>query len=221
MSKHQGPESYLPAAVKTPLFAGLTEPEAAELLARDGIAVSRYEKGETIYAPDAFLKSIGFLTAGRASVTKPGGSGEMLMSILHPGELFGAATLFAEQGAYVARITALAATWAVLIQEDVFRDMMRTDFRVAENYMAYLTGRIRFLSGRIDGFAQDGAEDRLLLYLRRNAAEGVYRPEQGMRALSDALCMGRTTLYRALDALTQTGMIRRDGKTITLFKEER
>ena len=142
------------------------------------------------------------------------------MSILHAGELFGAATLFARSGAYVARITALTSTWAVLIPEEALKGMMREDFRIAENYMAYLTARIRFLSGRIDGFAQDGAEDRLLLYLRRNATARVYAPEKGMRALSDALCMGRTTLYRALDSLAQAGIIRREGKSIVLLKEE-
>ena len=98
MSRSKNPESFLSVALETPLFTGLTEAEVKELLGRDGVSVSHYEKGAILYAPETFSKSVGFLTVGRASVTKAGGSGDMLMSILHAGELFGAATLFALRG---------------------------------------------------------------------------------------------------------------------------
>lgn len=220
MSRSKNPEAYPAVAVATPLFHGLTQAEAKAMLGKSGITVSHFEKGETIYAPDAYVRSIGFLTAGRASVMKAGGEAGMLMSVLHSGELFGAATLFAGADAYVASIRALESTWAVMIPEPVLLYMMREDFRIAENYMAYLTQRIRFLSGRIDGFAQDGSADRLLIYIKKNAQDGVFIPEGGMRALSDALCIGRTTLYRGLDSLSQKGLIRREGKAIVLLKED-
>lgn len=41
-----------------------------------------------------------------------------------------------------------------------------------------------------------------------------------MTALAEALCVGRATLYRALDALEGEGRIRRDQRTIVLYPKE-
>ena len=51
-------------------------------------------------------------------------------------------------------------TWVLLISEEALRSMMQMDFRVTENYLRYLTARIRFLSGRLDGFLPQSVETR-------------------------------------------------------------
>lgn len=142
----------------------------------------------------------------------------MLMSVLHAGELFGAASLFGAGKIYVATIRALESTWAVMISESAVKAMMRENTQIAENYMSYLTARIRFLSARIDGFAQGNVEDRVLLYIQRCAVNGIYTPEYSISALSDALCISRTTLYRSLDKLERSGHLVKDGKIIRLCK---
>lgn len=41
-----------------------------------------------------------------------------------------------------------------------------------------------------------------------------------MSELSRLLGIGRTTIYRELEELTSSGLIKKDGKTFTILKEE-
>lgn len=206
---------------QTALFAGLTEAQLRPLLERPGVSVASFRRGETIYAPAQFSRSLGVLLSGSATVEKRGGANKMLMSVLRAGDLFGAASLFAPADApYVVSIRAAAAVRALLIGEAALIALLREDFRLAENYMRYLTGRIRFLNRRIEGFVRPSVEERLLLFLESNAQGGVCTLPFGMTALAQALCAGRATLYRALDALKAAGRIRREGRTIVLYQKE-
>ena len=98
--------------------------------------------------------------------------------------------------------------------------MMQRDGRITENYLRYLTDRIRYLSDRIDAFAEGSVEERVMHYLITNAQDGVFSKNLSLSSLAEALAISRTTLYRALDALTAAGRIRRDQKTIYITKEE-
>lgn len=217
MSRSMKPETYAEAALTTPLFAGLSAHEAAALLDADGVRVRHYAAGERIYSPTGFSRCLGFLAAGSARVVKTapdGAQGGMPMSVLHAGELFGAAALFTGEPCYVADIHAQVSTWAVLIEQAALEGMMRADFRVASNYLTYLTARIRFLSARLDGFVPPTVEERVLSYVRANAVDGIYRPEGGLAAMADALRIGRATLYRAFDALVMQGRLTKRGRTL-------
>lgn len=220
MSRSRNPQTYAEQAVHTPLFCGLSLPDAAALLNTEGVTVQNFVNGALIYSATGFSRCVGFLLTGGAKVMKGDGDERMLMSVLHAGDLFGAATVFSRSERYVADIRAQGSTWAVMISEDALRAIMQKDFRVAENYIAYLTARIRFLSARIDGFVQPTAEERVYLRIRSQATDGVYRPEGGLRAIGDALCISRTTLYRAFDALERDGKIVKDGRTIRLIQKE-
>lgn len=48
---------------------------------------------------------------------------------------------------------------------------MREDFRIAENYIRFLSGRIRFLNERIAGFTEDSAERRVADYFFQHRRE--------------------------------------------------
>lgn len=222
MSRSRNPETYAAEIVRTPLFQGLTEEETVRLMRtgenadEKGVSVLYAKKGELIYSPTGFQKCIGVLLSGSASVTKQEHDSSMLMSILSQGDVFGAATLYTEDDVYVAYIRALESTWCLMLSEEAFRRMMEEDFRIAENYMRYLTKRIRFLSGRIDGFIRPTPADRVYAYMAKNAEDGVFTPKQSIKAIGDALCISRATLYRALDELEQTEQIQRDGKLFRL-----
>lgn len=221
MSRSKLPEAYLASARGACLFTGLCDSAVVEALRTEGVYVAHFVKGAVIYRPDGFDRSAGFLVSGEAAVTKGGGESRMLMSVLHAGELFGAATLFMPEGSpYVSTITAKASCWAVMLPEAALLTMMRRDFRIAENYMAYLTARIRFLSGRIENFTEPTAEERVLRFFQKNAVDGVFAPKVSVSAVAEALCIGRTSLYRALDALEKKGFIKKDGRVFRLSEGE-
>lgn len=220
MSRSKNPAAYRDIAGATFLFSGVPGDEVETLLAIPGIAVEHFGAGEAIRSRLDPVGSLGILCYGSATVEKKGASGKILMSVLIAGDLFGAAAMFGEHETYVADITATKSAWVVTIPEEALKRMMRQDFRITENYLRYLTARIRFLSDRIDGFAEGSVEERVMHYIEKNAVDGVFCPSYPLSKLADALAVSRATLYRALDALIAEGRIAKDQKRITLLKEE-
>lgn len=87
------------------LFEGI-EPEKSEQLLKEKAQCRTFQKGECIYTPEHFEKSLGILIKGRAVVEKEGG---VLLNELSSGCCFGAAALFTEQERYVTTVWAKTA----------------------------------------------------------------------------------------------------------------
>lgn len=220
MAKSKKPSAYLNIVSQCSLFQGIARDELSALLERDGVMVGHFTRGDTIYEPQGFSRSLGIILSGSASVHKKQGDASMLMSMLVETDLFGAAMLFSDEEDYVATIVAEQSTWALLIPEACFRDMMRENHALAENYMRYLTARIRFLSSRIDGFVRPGCEERVLRFLRQRAEGGAVPDRLSMSAMAEALCISRASLYRVLDSLEERNIICRNGRQIELVEGE-
>jgi CRP-like cAMP-binding protein len=220
MSRSLHPTAYAQHVTGTFLFAGIPEEEIGALLGVSGVRVEHYEKDQIIFDRDQEERALAIILFGSCAVTKEGDGGKMPMSILHRADLFGAASLFHREPDYVARVSAVESTWILLIPEQALLGMMRRDFRVTENYLSYLTARIRFLSRRLDGFLPQSVEERVLNHIQSRARNGSYESEWSVSALADALCVSRSTLYRAMDKLVSEGKIERNGRTFRLPKGE-
>ena len=220
MSRSLQPTAYIALAQKTFLFAGIPEEEIASLLGFSGVRVEHYEKDQVIFDRADTERALGIILYGTCVVTKESENGKMPMSVLRQTDLFGAASLFHDEEAYVARVMAQESTWVLLISEEALRSMMQMDFRVTENYLRYLTARIRFLSGRLDGFLPQSVEERVLNHIKTRAEDGLYESEWNVTQLADALRISRTTLYRAMDKLVSNGKIERCGRAFRLTKGE-
>ena len=190
------------------------------LLGTNGVRVEHFEKDQVIFDRTDTERALGIILYGTCAVTKESENGKMPMSVLRQTDLFGAASLFHEEEAYVARVMANESTWVLLIQEDALRIMMQRDFRVTENYLRYLTARIRFLSARLDGFLPQSVEERVFNHIKTHAENGLYESEWSVSSLAEALRIGRTTLYRAMDKLVSDGKIERNGRAFRLPKGE-
>ena len=220
MSRSIHPTAYAKLAASTFLFAGIPEEEIFSLLDSRGVRVEHFEKDQVIFDRTDNVRALGIILYGSCAVTKEGVNGKMPMSVLHQTDLFGAASLFHDEEAYVARVEAIESTWVLLISQETLCAMMKSDFRVTENYLRYLTARIRFLSGRLDGFLPQSVEERVLNYIKSRAENGLYESEWSVSLLADALRISRTTLYRAMDKLVSDGKIERHGRAFRLSKGE-
>lgn len=202
---------------QTPLFAGLDEAivrRAAELA-----HVRAYAPGETVFTEGGAARGLGILLEGRAQVHKAAGGSRVLMSVLEPPAMTGASCLFLPDASAVTEVLAIKACKLAVFEEAVLRSIMRESFELAENYMRCLTGRIRFLTGRIESIATPGAAEKLMNHLALNAREGKLTLPLGYTALADALCVSRATLYRVLDVLEAEGRLHRNGKTIYITED--
>lgn len=191
-----------------PLLRGVS-PERLHQTAGAGSRVA-YPAGETVYCPDHFLRSLGVVLSGQLQVTK----GTLSVSRLEPGDLFGAAALYSDAPEFATTITARRPSRCLLLSQQVVDDLLAEDALVRNNYLRYLTGRIRFLSTRLQSLSQHGVEGKLARYLLTNQrGQALVCPAT---ELAGRLGVSRASLYRAFQALEDAGLILRHGPSIEI-----
>lgn len=195
---------------RTPLLRGVSAKLLLQIVSSEGAGLSRFSAGQTVYSPQHFRRCLGLLLSGQLQVTK----GALTVSLLEPGELFGAAALYSDAPEYATTITAKKAGRCLLLEQGLVDRLLAEDPLVRENYLRYLTGRIRFLSGRLQSLAQSGAEGKLARYLLANGQSG--QVVCSATDLAQRLGISRASLYRAFEALEKSGLIVRNGKTISI-----
>ena len=200
----------LDALTRCPLLQKVTPEEIQPLLDHPETSLLAFHSDEVVYSPHHFRHCLGILLSGQLTVTK----GELSVSTLQPGDLFGAAALYSDDPEFVTTITAKRPGRCLLLSQQRVDQLLAQDPRIRETYLRYLTSRIRFLSGRLQSLAQTGVEGKLARYLLANAQEGQLTCSA--TDLAKRLGIGRASLYRAFESLEQSGLITRQGKTICI-----
>lgn len=197
--------------LQCPLFAGLPPGDCARLF--DAVALRAFSKGEQIYKK----QNLCFLLRGSARVLSMDGC--TVLRRMQAGDFFGAANLFSTDSA-IGNILACTPGIAADLSEAQLRRLLRDIPQLAENYIAFLSGRIRFLNDKIYSLTGKSAEDRLLRALQSHAdADGRILLPFPMGELANRLHIGRSSLYRAIDRLIAANQIERKNH-ILYFKGE-
>ena len=158
--------------------------------------------------PRHFQRSLGVVLEGRIQVNK----GPLIMSVLGPGELFGAAALFNDRPDYATTLTARTPCRVLLLPQELVEELMGRFPEVCRSYVAYLSERIRFLSGKIDALTAGSAERKVAQYLLSRLDGEWAELDCSATGLAQRLGVSRASLYRALDALEARGAVHRAGK---------
>lgn len=177
-------------------------------------SVISVERGRIAYDRTTFQRSLGILLEGVLQVRKDA----LLLSTLREGEVFGAAALFHDGEDYPTTLTAMTDCRLLLIPQESIRCLLVESGPFAENYVTYLSGRIRFLSGRLDAVSADRGESKLARYLLAVGRESI---TQNATQLCQRIGVGRATLYRAFELLEADGAICREGKTIRVLDPQK
>lgn len=195
---------------RCPLLRGGSEELLERVLSSPGAELAEYAPGAVVYSPTDFRRCLGVVLGGTLQVHK----GALAVSELEAGALFGAAALYSDAPEYATTITVRRTARCLLLEQDLVDRLLAEVPTVRENYLRYLTGRIRFLSGRLQSLAQAGAEGKLVQYLLANGGSGVLTCSA--TELASRLGISRASLYRAFATLEDGGLIHRTGKTIQI-----
>ena len=90
------------------------------------------------------------ILSGQVQVT----NGSLSVSLLRAGELFGAAALYNDAPEFAAVLTAQSPCRVLFLPQETLDRLLGEEPLLRRNYLQYLTGRIRFLSGRLRSVAQ-------------------------------------------------------------------
>lgn len=200
--------------------------ELIELLLENS-QIEAYKKNEMIFGSACPLGSLCVLLEGSAVVLKSeNGMPHVLMNRLTVGSVFGMVTLFSDSAFLMTEIHALSKCTVLKIPEPLLREAFQRKYEVCEDYIRFLTQRIRFLHTKIDAFASGSVERKLFAFFRNH-----WEPAQnGARSLTlslsctqlaEVLNISRASLYRVMAQLEENGTIVRQGKAFLIPMPEK
>lgn len=204
---------------KSELLTGLKREELIEFLSGDDVIMGDYQRGEDIFDRTRFLRSIAFILSGTATVYIPSASGqEMPMRKLNKGNFFGVATLFTEQKDYVSRIVAMTDIKVIFIGQETVEKMIRKEPAFSMGLIKFLSDRIRFLNTKISLLSNSNSMDSFVEYLVNMSLQSgnTFSVGSSYTLLAKSLNISRSSLYRNIEDLEEKGLIRREGKNITV-----
>lgn len=193
------------------LFRDVDEFLVEQMLSDSRCVVVTYEKSDVIYEKQKYSKSLGVILSGRIRAEK---ENHFLLSTLEAGDCFGAAAMFHSGEEYINRLVAMSHCQVFFIPQEVLQWIMRRDYRIAENYISYLSQRILFLNRKLEILSASSADERLAQYLILHGDIN-----NSMTELSKQLNLGRASLYRAIDSLEKKGFIRQNNKQILILNQ--
>ena len=193
------------------LLGACSLPALLEILTSSKATYDHFPAGAVVYDPNHFKRCLGVVLEGELQVTK----GELSVSVLQPGDLFGAAALYSDAAEFATTITAKKDSRCLLLPQQLVDQLIARDAGFRERYLRYLTGRIHFLSSRMDSLSQHGAESKLVRYLLSNM-DREHTLTCSATDLARRLGLSRASLYRAFESLEDHHFIVRTGKTISI-----
>ncbi|MGN1195160.1 MAG: Crp/Fnr family transcriptional regulator [Acutalibacteraceae bacterium] len=201
------------------IFSSADEALLRNALTDSDIEKISYKKGEIIYSSEVFHDCIGIIISGKASVSKK--DGDVIVNRLSDGDIFGAAALFLSREYFINVITAMVKTQVIYVGKAAIRQLMQLDSGFSLGFIRYLSERIFFLNKRIVSFTGGTAESRVARFLLSSLGDyKVFEIDRPMSQLAVSLDIGRASLYRAFDKLTESGAIEKNGKLIRLVNKE-
>ncbi|MBO4218964.1 MAG: Crp/Fnr family transcriptional regulator [Erysipelotrichaceae bacterium] len=205
------------------LFENIDRKTVESILRDERVVCQQYAKGETVFKPEQYSKSLAYILKGTASISMlTADRDEFPMRRIEEGSFFGVAALFNQETRYVTEIRAAKNLKIIFFKESLVEQSIRENEEFAMNYVRFLGSRIRFLNRKISLLANSSSENSLIGYLTNAASRfgETFRLEVSYTQLARNLNMGRSSLYRALDDLENRGIITRQGRNITLLNQE-
>ena len=178
------------------------------------------KKGEKVMTTDSFSRCLVLIISGKAAVSKTGLDGKRtIINSLSAGDVFGMATLFYEKDEYPSDITAESDLRLAVLKKETVENIFADNPDFAKAYVTLLSEKIHFLNKKLAAFSEGDIAEKLLHWILV-AADGKKEFEIpcSLSKLSAMLNVGRASLYRAFDTLSERGEIVKDGKKIVILK---
>ena len=197
------------------LFSGVSEATVRALVESEGTRLRELAKGETLCRRDGVNDDLIIILSGKAEARK----GSVSMRTLAAGDVTGVSTLFGGE-VMDTDVIALTKLNALLIDRDAVLAAVRGDAVLAENYIRFLSARIRFLNGVISRCTGADSAGKLARYLASIAAAKGDTFALNVSKAAAELSLGRATVYRALDFLESAGCVSKNGRAVTVNAEK-
>ncbi len=203
------------------LFTGVDFSEMdRELQIVENALVGEYREGDLILSSDRHTEALCILDMGNIRITSNTGERETVLRYAGCGEIFGAATIFSDID-HSTKVYAESDARIIFLKKDLICKLIEKSSTVAMNYITFLSDKISFLNRKVASYTAASAEIKLAMFLAGNSdPDGNVECKKSMSSLADQLGIGRASLYRAIDALAETDLVKYNGKCFTILDRE-
>lgn len=216
-------QTDISALRKCRLFTNCSDEAVNELLGSKKYEIRTYLKGEKVFSPASFEKSIAVILKGSADVLKHTEKGTLYMNTLSAGNIFGMSVIFYEGDSFPTTVLAKENSRILLITKEQLTELFTAYPLMLTNYLEILSSKIHFLNKKIERLNSADAKTALKNYLtelsdKNNSSEFIL--PVSYQKLSSMLSIGRTSVYRAFDELICEGFIEKNGKVIIITERK-
>lgn len=178
-----------------------------------------FTRGQTVFDPRADIQKIGFVVSGECEVVRVTHDGaEYPMNLLRPYDSFGVLSLFSERVALPSIVRTRKKSEILFIKRSDVMYLIRESREIALNFITFLSGRVVFLSEKVATLSCDSAEEKVASYLFVEYKKvGNVSFTFNCKQASEKLRLSRASIYRALDALSERGIVHYEDKQITII----
>lgn len=198
------------------IFSSLDEKIILKICRDPRCIISFSKDGEDVIKSSEHSHALGLILDGTVLVYRKGGGNPILLQRLTKGKLFGVSTLFSPSDEYLTELKAGTDCTVFFMPFELIRELIVKAPSFALDYVSFLSGKIRFLNERLSELSAPSATQKLASYL----IKGSDRIAVSKVQLASALGIGRASLYRSLDELSEMGLISSDGKNINVIDRE-
>ncbi len=210
--------------IHCPLFKGLNEQDIKLLLDSTSSRIRSFNKGDLVAQAGEEVHFQHIMISGSVTGEMIDFAGKVIKieDILPPRPL-AAAFLFGNQNRYLVNITANEQAEILSIPRDDFLKMMQTSELVLKNFLNAISSRGQFLSNKIRFLSFSTIRGKLAQYLLdqsgKQGGDSLSLPHSQSQ-LSELFGVARPSIGRAISEMNREGLIRADGKKVTLLDRQ-
>ena len=208
---------------RQPLFRGLSEIELAQISA--GSREFRVKMNEVLFHKGDQPEGMHVVVMGQMKLALPSAQGvEKIVHMSGPGSTFGEAVVFLDKP-YPVSGQAMSEGLILLVSKRVLIEAMDANSMLCRKMLASLSSRLHELLGDMESCTLRSSMQRVVCFLVQSApADGSTSFDIVLTAskqnLASQMNLAPETFSRALGNLTEKGLIKVKGRTITVIDRE-
>jgi CRP-like cAMP-binding protein len=222
---HETDGPFITLLGRCPLFEGLESNEISQLLSASSARIRQFSRNELIAQAGEEVYFLNIVVSGSVRGEMTDVHGRVIkIEDIHPPRPLAPAFIFGGQSSYPVQITANEEAGLLSVPRDEFLVMMQSHEQVLRNFINILSSRAQFLSSKIRFLtfsSLSGKLARYLLDLSVSKGSDRFVMPLSQSQLSELFGVARPSVGRVMGDLNQNGIIRSEGKQVTILDRQR
>lgn len=210
---------------KCNLFKGMAVEEMSELFENLNYQKKSYEQEQVVAYADTEIKSLYILIEGEARGEMMDFSGKTIkIEDLDAPTLLAPAFLFGKINKFPVTIIANKPSIVVSIPKSSFVKLIQTNEILLTNFLNNISNRAQFLSNKLRFLSFQSLKGKIahfLIQLSKKTGKDEFLMPKSQNELAEMFGVARPSLGRTIRELDKDGVIKAEGKKITLLDKEK